>query len=239
MWADYLCIEHCRGCRELVPRREGGPFCVCEQCWDEHAEAKTVLEPCAAATSVLVASGTTYSGVLKKMLYRLKYDKDLGVVDDLAPLALAAYQHLIRQVPEASDAALVPVPLHWTRLVTRGYNQAELIAEGVAAGTSIKIDRHLLSRRRSTRAQHGLGKEERRGNLQNAFRVNSWAGPSAPAIILVDDIYTSGATIGAAAAVLAKHGFARIYAITAARATWDKDKGAHAPVNAASTADSV
>jgi ComF family protein len=228
MLTDYLCIENCRGCGTLVPRVFGRPQCACLNCWAEHRSSLPHTECCPALTSddqtapsVLVASGTTYSGVLKKMIYRLKYDRDKPVANDLIDLTTAAFTRLRELKPEIDKAILVPVPLHWMRLLVRGYNQAELIAEGVAKNFHLKVQSGLLSRRRSTKPQHGLGREQRRNNIVGAFRVNRWSGEHPTPIVLVDDLYTSGATISEIAASLRRHGFDNISAITAARAVLD------------------
>jgi ComF family protein len=222
---DYICIENCRGCGQFVQRTRDGPISVCRDCWKEHASPVPHVELCdIGVVPVMVASGTTYSGILKKLIYRLKYDKDKTIVDDLVPLTVAAWRSLLQTEPALAQALLVPIPLHWMRFVTRGYNQAEMVAEQVARQCKLKLDVRLLSRRRSTRAQHGLGRDERLQNMASAFRVNRWAGKNPPPVVLVDDIYTSGATIAAAASVLAAHGFTRVFAITAARATLDADR---------------
>jgi ComF family protein len=220
---EYVSVENCRGCGSLIAPTHGGPISVCLDCWDDHNEAEALLEICAlGGVNVPVASGTTYSGILKKMIYKLKYDDDKTIIDDLVPLVCQAWLKLKQQYGAAvEDAVLVPIPLHWLRMVTRGFNQSEIIAESVGKHIGLEIDRKLMSRRRSTKAQHGLGKQERIINLANAFRANRWAGPAAPPIVLVDDIYTSGATIAAAAAVLNKAGYRAVYAITAARATFE------------------
>lgn len=226
MLTDYLCVESCRGCGKFIPPIAGRPVTVCASCWDEHEDAEPLLEHCLSESedgallgAVLVASGTTYTGIVKRLIYRLKYDGDKIVVADLARLAKSALDALVADRSDASNALVVPIPLHWMRMVTRGYNQADLIAEGLLREPSgLKLDRRLLSRRRFTRAQHGLGKDERRRNLADAFRANRWAPEGGQTIVLVDDIYTSGATIAQAADVLRRNGFGPIYAVTVARA---------------------
>ncbi|HEY9793158.1 MAG TPA: hypothetical protein V6D22_22340 [Candidatus Obscuribacterales bacterium] len=222
---DYLCIENCRGCGEFVQRNRDGPFSVCLNCWKEHASPQPHIEVCEiGVVPVTVSSGTTYSGILKKLIYRLKYDKDKTIIDDLVPLTIVAWDHLIQEHSALHRAVLVPIPLHWMRFISRGYNQAEMVAEQVARRRRLRLDVRLLSRRRSTKAQHGLGRDQRLQNMASAFRVNRWAGQNPPPIVLVDDIYTSGATIAAAASILAAHGFKSVFAITAARATLDADR---------------
>jgi ComF family protein len=220
MLLDFICVERCRGCQEIIaqPPRDG-PFCACLACWGEHADAVPLVEAnLYGQIQLLVSSGTAYSGVLKKMIYRLKYDNDRAVIADLVQLSGRALETL----DVASDCLLVPIPLHWMRLMARGFNQAEIICDKLGRRYGLRTDYKLLSRRRATKRQHGLGRDARKTNIEGAFRVNRWAGDKPPLVVLVDDIYTSGATLGEAATVLYKHGFTRVCAITAARATLDK-----------------
>lgn len=100
-----------------------------------------------------------------------------------------------------SDADLiVPVPLHWTRLWKRGYNQAEMIAKGISGTTGIRIEPRLLYRRRRTRTQTVLDNEAKMDNVDSAFAVRKnilgkLTGTSH--ILVVDDVFTTGATANA------------------------------------------
>lgn len=100
-----------------------------------------------------------------------------------------------------SDVDLVvPVPLHWTRRHRRGYNQAAVIARAVAAELGVAADMRLLVRRRRTGTQTRLSHAERARNVRGAFRVLRKA--AACHILLVDDVYTTGATLHACYAAL-------------------------------------
>ena len=98
--------------------------------------------------------------------------------------------------------AVVPVPLHWRRRWKRGYNQAELIARGAAAALGVPLRTDLLRKARSTGSQTALSQEERLANVARAFRANRRAlarlatsAPSACHLLLIDDVFTTGATL--------------------------------------------
>ena len=89
---------------------------------------------------------------------------------------------------------VIPVPLHWSRLMSRGYNQAEIIArEVVRCLPGASLDTHSLRRRRPTRSQTGLRGEQRIENLRNAFVARPPEKSSH--ILLVDDVFTGGSTL--------------------------------------------
>jgi ComF family protein len=111
---------------------------------------------------------------------------------------------------------VVPVPLHWRRWLSRGYNQAERIAHAFALRRGLPL-RSLLVRRRLTPPQTLLGREERRANLRDAFRLRRAARIQGRRIALVDDVATTGATLEAAAAVLQENGAAAVLALVVGR----------------------
>ena len=113
---------------------------------------------------------------------------------------------------ELGIQCLVPVPVHPGRLRKRGYNQAELLAEAIAKVTGIPLRTELLIRTKATTAQKKLSREERSLNLCRAFQPGEGEVPER--VLLVDDIYTTGATADACAAVLLRMGAAEVYVTT-------------------------
>lgn len=116
----------------------------------------------------------------------------------------------------AFTPVIIPVPLHRRRERERGFNQAALIGRLLAAEYRLEIAEHVLARPRHTERQSGLAKDKRQKNLDGAF---AWVGsaPAPRAVILVDDVYTTGATLRAGAEVLAGQGTEHIEAIVLAR----------------------
>jgi ComF family protein len=163
---------------------------------------------------LLVASGTKFVGEIKKVIYKFKYDQDLLLTKDLALLIFDAWQKLDLPI-DLTLARIVPVPLHWTRLRERGFNQSELIARYWASLVGIKVVTNALKRTKKTASQQELGKWQRQTNVIDAFKANAKlvAGKQ---IILVDDVCTSGATLLECAKTLQEAGAASIIALTIA-----------------------
>jgi len=111
---------------------------------------------------------------------------------------------------------LVPVPVHHTRKRERGYNQAEVIAQALATRSGIALHARALKRLRKTGTQTKLGKAQRGKNIFGAFMaVEDLSGKK---VLLVDDVFTTGATVNACAQALKAAGAAEVRVLTAARA---------------------
>jgi ComF family protein len=112
---------------------------------------------------------------------------------------------------------LMPVPLHWTRLLSRRYNQAALLAHAIhrAGGPGVAPD--WLIRRRRTPSQGEFGPEGRLRNVRSAFRLKPGKSVRGLKIVLVDDVLTTGATLEECARVLKRGGAARVDALALAR----------------------
>lgn len=108
---------------------------------------------------------------------------------------------------------IMPIPLHPKRRRKRGYNQAQILAELIGKETGIPVDSTHLIRRKNTRPQKTLGHKLRKKNLRDAFAVKKEFRP-VKTVILVDDIYTTGNTIDAAAYVLKQEGVLNVYFLT-------------------------
>ena len=91
---------------------------------------------------------------------------------------------------------IIPVPLHWSRQFKRGYNQAEAIATGVAAAMGIPLRTDILVRRKRTKTQTRLNPEEKARNVAEAFETKCNVPPQVRHIIIVDDVFTTGSTLG-------------------------------------------
>ena len=141
-----------------------------------------------------------YEGQLKRAIALMKYDNkpELGRV--LGELLGQAW--LDSNLIKHKKITVVPIPLHYKKLKTRGFNQAQIIAQSFCQITGYSLNSQALIRVRETKAMFDLSPEERVKNLQGAFRVGNKL-PKHP-VLLIDDIYTRGTTIRECAKVLSE-----------------------------------
>ncbi len=146
----------------------------------------------------LATAPLRYDFPVDRLVQALKYRRDLAAG---SALAAAMLRGPLPDVPRELTPWLVPVPLHWTRALWRGFNQATELALLLARATGWPLRHRWLRRRRRTPPQSALALADRQHNLDGAFR---WHGPALDGrtIVLVDDVLTSGATAGACARAL-------------------------------------
>lgn len=137
----------------------------------------------------------------------LKYNDRTELARPLARMMARALGPIADEVD-----VVLPVPLHWRRLWSRRYNQSALIAEALAGEIGRPFAPALVVRVRSTRRQVGLKAVERAKNVEGAFRVPAEARPhlAGRRVLLVDDVYTTGATVKAATRALKRGGAAAV-----------------------------
>ncbi len=152
----------------------------------------------------------SYDGPLQQLIHLFKYAK----VETLAqPLS----HFLLQALPlEANFDLIVAMPMHWRKRWERGFNQAELLAAPVARRYGLPLATN-LRRTRYTKSQAGLTESARRDNLRGSFCVHRPDQLAGKRILLVDDVFTTGATLRAAAGVLKSAGTAHVSALTLAR----------------------
>jgi ComF family protein len=156
-----------------------------------------------------VRAAVAYGEVARAVILKLKYARRLGHAE---PIAAA----MRRLVPADADL-LVPVPLAFGRIWTRGYNQAALIAAALQRRTGLAMANDVLVRTRATPTLKGLGPAARRRAVAGAFAVPEPARVAGLHVALVDDVYTTGATATACAAALRAAGAARVTVVAFAR----------------------
>ena len=125
------------------------------------------------------------------------------------------YQHLGRDILAMKAEAIVPVPLHKSRLNERGYNQAELLGKALAKRVQLPFLNKIVVRHRKTLPQKQLSYSERQNNLKKAFKLSA-NDVKLNTVIIVDDIYTTGSTVDALADVFLEQGTKKVYVVTLA-----------------------
>lgn len=228
--ANLLFPPTCPGCGLRVSL----PATLCGDCWRklrfferpwcevlgtpfERDMGEGILSPAAIADPPVFDRSravVAYSGVARGLVQRLKY----GDRTDLAPWMA---KWMLRAGVELFEPGqlVVPVPLHWQRFLWRRYNQSAELARALAGLKGLAFAPELLTRVKRTRQQVGLGQRERAENVRAAFKVPAAAKSriAGASILLVDDVYTTGATISSAAKTLKRAGAARVEVLTFAR----------------------
>jgi ComF family protein len=162
-----------------------------------------------------VRSAGIYEGSLKIMIHRLKFG---GKVQLARPLGQILIQTFFAYWDAADIDLVVPVPLHKTRFRKRGFNQAYLLIRNWAGlPTGVRIAQQALVRHRPTRPQSGLGKTGRMENIKNAFILSGDTTVADRRVLLVDDVFTTGATAVECTGVLLGGGARHVDVLTLAR----------------------
>ncbi|HBB89414.1 MAG TPA: hypothetical protein DC047_17560 [Blastocatellia bacterium] len=226
--------QACAICGDSVESRALGV--VCEKCWQAtqiFTGDETVCWKCGAlslgsvapeqrdevrcrrcdadAFTVARACGT-YEGALRASVLLLKREPHVcRMLVDL--LAKIQGQHPLNQATR-----IIPVPLHLEREQARGFNQAGIIGRALSEAVSLPIDEISLKRTEHTaRHRAGMDARDRRESVENAFTVSYPALIAGERILLIDDVFTSGATVSACAKVLLEAGAADVVVLTIAR----------------------
>jgi ComF family protein len=148
----------------------------------------------------------------QKIVQYLKYSEYQCIGNKIGQLIADRMQHIA--LP-GSNTYVIPVPLHPIKYRERGYNQAKLIASGFCDWTGFLQNNNILKRIKNTRSQTKLTKKERKENMKEAFQVKTLP-PDTENIILIDDVFTTGATMEEAAAALKLAGVKKVMGIASA-----------------------
>lgn len=152
----------------------------------------------------------SYHKAARQSVSRFKYENRREYADFYAEEIWKRYGGRLSAV---RPQAVVPVPVHPSRLPKRGYNQAEVLAERLARKLSVPVRTDLLRRNRRTLAQKRLGAAERYRNLAEAFEA-AREETALRRVLLVDDIYTTGATMESCSRILQGMGAEQVYGVT-------------------------
>jgi competence protein ComFC len=211
--SEYLCAD----CRHRAPRI-AAPFCA--KCSEPFPGAITQTFSCAnCAHRVLhfdcAVAAYRSRGLVRNLVHQFKYAKQRHL-----RYPVAAWLRETTDDPRLrgrSFDVIVPVPLHPARERERGFNQATLLAELLAASIGVPL-RPLLERTRYTTTQTAYDRAERMENLHGAFRLRKKQDVRDLRVLLIDDVLTTGSTLSECARVLKAAGAVSVHAATAARA---------------------
>ena len=222
---DFCASLFCADCRATL-RPIVAPLCArCGAPFDPLAHAAAECAECranryhGAPPFVALRSVFAFEGALRPAVHALKYR---GKIARAAPLATLLGEFLGRggAIPRDELALIAPVPLHRLRRWRRGYNQSELLARELGKTLGVPCG-DVLRRTRRTRPQVRLSEKQRLANVKGAFAADANAlarfNPARGPLLLIDDVYTTGATLGECARALRAAGIAEIYALTLAR----------------------
>ena len=200
-WAelDFIAEPHCNAC--------GFPF-------DFAVEKESLCGTCLAERPPFetARSALKYNDASRSVILGFKHGDQTHAVTAFMPWLKRAGAEVLSQAD-----MLVPVPLHTRRLIGRRYNQAAIIAFALSKETGIKIVPDMLVRTRHTPSQGHLKAKERFQNVKRAFAFNSKYQVKGKTIVLIDDVYTTGATVSECTNALLKAGAEKVHVLTLTR----------------------
>jgi ComF family protein len=225
---DFALPPRCPGCAAIT----GEPHRFCLTCWsalvflgepccarcalpfDYGEGAEVVCGRCMAEPPAYdrLRAAVAYGEIARTVALKLKYGGRPGIAETVA-------RFMQRQLDPAGAPLLAPVPLHRWRIWRRGYNQAALIAAALAKRTGLETRLDLVERVKATPVLRGMGPRERAEAVRGAFRVDKRRRSELQgrSVVLVDDVYTSGATANGCARVLKRAGAAEVNILCWAR----------------------
>jgi ComF family protein len=223
----------CHVCGRPLPPPQSAPFCdacraalladplpACPRCAHTVGPFAVIDGRCAVCRDGSFAFDAAlrlgpYEGLLREAVLRLKHNTGEGLAELLGELWA---EHAGPRFQEVNADVIVPVPLHWRRQWLRGYNQSAAVAHGLAARLRLPCRPGWLRRVRHTPIQPKQPTlAGRRENVRGAFAVPHGARPQGQAVLLIDDVMTTGATAGEAAKTLRAAGAVRVVAAVLAR----------------------
>lgn len=208
-WGEKACPDCLSKLRPLA-----APWCM--QCGKKLTGEAEYCKDCGTGKHSFNRGRALYEyGSVAVPIYRFKYGGRREYADFFGEQMAEYLGDFIRTVqPEA----LIPIPLHPRRRAVRGFNQAELLARSVGVHMELPVYADLLSRVKDTVPLKRLNKKDRQNNLKKAFNIKG-NDVKLKTILIVDDIYTTGATIDEAAKVLKSAGVEHIYFVALACGT--------------------
>lgn len=206
-------------CAECEARIEPLRLPVCRVCGAEDARAEAPCDDCPPRPVFFDAARATtpFTSIAKTLVERFKYS---GRMEYSEVLGKRMAEVFVKEFGGVAVDLIAPVPLHPARERERGYNQSWLLVREMAPLLAVLPEKRLLRRTRATPSQTRLSKRERALNMAGAFDVMVPDRVAGKTILLVDDVYTTGATLNECARVLTRLGAAQVFCIAFARAVF-------------------
>ena len=220
---DFLSIffpRRCPLCEKITPDGFPCPSCerslpfagnvVCLKCGRPLEDPREELCRRCKSTRHVFTRGKAvflYRGRMRDSVLRMKFHNRREYLDFYAAAMVKVELEFLRRI---RPGCIVPVPMHPRKKRKRGFDQCLLLAERISRLTRIPVAKNCVVRSRFTRPQKGLNMEERRKNLSRAFLVRRRDELCEP-VLLIDDIYTTGATMDAVSLALRREGIQEIY----------------------------
>lgn len=165
--------------------------------------------------SGIIVAAYYKEGPIKEAVHNLKYNNVLELKEFLGKLMAEALKNNIDNI--GGDILLTAVPMHFLRQAQRGYNQAEILAEHVAADLKLPRNFKIIKKIRKTKSQVSKSGKKRRESLKNSFKIIDELAVKNRTIIIVDDVTTTGTTLEECAKVLKTAGAKRVWGLVIAR----------------------
>lgn len=207
----------CSDCLMLV-KKNRAPYCMrCGRSLRGHVDTRGACIACSGRDFHYERSWSCllYEGAVKEALHLFKYSGMISFINLFGDL-LIQFLTDNELVLEGMDAILA-VPLHPVKRRERGFNQAELLTAAIIARFALQDVSRSLRRRTATRPQHELDRKERYNNVRGVFEVINPALVCGKNLLIIDDLFTTGATMNECARVLKKAGAHKIHCLTLAR----------------------
>ncbi len=206
---QYLCTE-CANRIEIIE------YPYCSRCGIPRTDSQGSHCECSGRNYHFVQARCVgiYDGVLRDAIHAFKYDLQTAMTEPLAQLMVREFPRLY---PGLKPDLVVPVPIHRDRFLERGFNQSGELALRIAAALRFPFDERLMKKEKKTLDQVGLPESQRSLNLQGAFVVTHTRDVWGKKVLLIDDVFTTGATANEVAKALRWAGAASVYVYALAR----------------------
>jgi len=231
-FSEVIFPTQCLGCAEILHPFTGQMFCsvcndkinfingsMCSICGTTFSDSPAENHLCGDCLEKrpyfsFARAVFSYEDIILNAIHHFKYNRNISIGEILASF-MADFS--FPDIDFTDYSLMMPVPLHIKRLRERGFNQSLILARAIGEKQQIPVTFSLLKRHKFTLTQTSSNKKERKQNIKGAFEVSNKKEIAGKNIILVDDVYTTGATANECAKTLIKAGVQKVSVLTLAR----------------------